>query len=680
MSRNDRVRVAVYSRVSTDEQVNKGISLGQQPEMVEKMLRDKFGPDGYEVVLSVEDPGLTGGFGPSVHDYKIATRSKKFRPGLKQILEAIETREIDCVAAYDLGRIYREAAFQLAFFTFVQKHGVRLVTVADNIDLDSASGVLSAHMMAVIAEFQRKQNNERIKANLDVRREKGLWQGTAPFGWRFSNEEERQAGVPRTIVPIEAELVVVRRIGELFLRGASEKKIADQLNSEGILHRLKKKDANLRHIELPWDWQSISNILKCCAHAGLVNMPNGKTRKGLHFDNRAYEPEVFERVGAALVGRRGQLRGVPKDRSDNLLTNLVTCATCGQGLQFVKSEGSEAYVCRGVRGRGDYHVYVPADLLLPAVLHEMRQLTTLPDLLRQGETQIKAMFAAEFSSDRLRQLNQQRARLDRQMDEALRQLREGLLDEPLFAKQRDEIRASLAPLISQIESQESARDSARANESRFRQALKALANFDEAWQGLVPAEKRELLRLSIESATVKDLTTHTELRIKLGPFREKAVVLPKRRAPNGLKEGGIKGLTERELAALWYAHKGVKPVEAAARMGVGASTYSTLTKRAMERVGASTVKAAAKKAEPWIRRVEHLLPLGPGKPCRRKPRNAITLAERVVGEMHRDGLTGAEIAKDMNLDKRDVEAMLERANKENVAGTGAGGSEPRRKT
>lgn len=667
MMATKQIRVGIYSRVSTEEQAATGISLVQQPEIVEKKLVDLYGATGYEIVLAEQDAGLSGSFGPSANDFERPTKSKKDRPGLRRILRAIGNHEIDVLAVYDLSRLYRKADSLLALFHFVRTNDVKLRSVAEDIELDSAAGELAANVLAVIGQFQRRQNNERIKHNLDLRREKGMWQGTAPYGWRFPTEAEREDGRPRTLTPVLDELAVVRRIGDLFLQGMREKRIADQLNAEGIKHRLKKKDSSGKHLELDWDWQSISNILKCCAHAGLVRQPDDSHGKGLHYEGRAYDPTVFHRIKESMGARRKQLRGVPKDRGDNLLSKLVTCGHCPQGLQFVKGQSSETdvYLCRGHRGRGDYHVYVPADLLLRAVLHEMEQFSTLPELRKQGEAQIKKMLASEMQDapDRIRELSQHKAKLTKQMDQALDHLRENILDRQLFVRQKDSINSELLPIEAELATLSSKRDGARFFEARLQRALKALGQFGETWQGLHPAEQRELLRLSIETASVRDLQTHNELRLKLGPFDEVVINLPKHQAARGKAATGIKGLTLRELAALSYVLDGVKPVDAAARMGVSAGTYSTLCKRAMKRVGVWSVKDAAKKATPWIRLVEHLLPKGPWNPHRRLSRNEVTIAERIATELHADGQPKAEIANAMGLEEEDISAMLNDAQK-----------------
>lgn len=654
------VRVAIYSRVSTDEQVANGISLSQQPELVERELIKRFGAAGYDVVLRVEDAGLSGSYGPSPEDFKRPTKSKKYRQGLRELFEAIEAGELDYVAAYDSSRFYRSSASALSFYAFLQKHSTKVLTVSEQIDLSSPAGELNAGVMAVVAQFQRKQSNERIKHHLNLRREKGLWQGTAPFGWRYPSEAEVEAGQAKTLVAVPDQLKIVRRIADLYTSGISEKAIADQLNAEGVKHVLKKKDPlSQAQLVCPWDWQSIGNILKCCAHAGLIRQPEGRYIEGKHFPERAYDPEVFFQIRDSMADRRTKLRGVPKSREDNLLSHLVTCRKCGQGLQFVRGQNPSAgaYVCRGYRGRGDYHVYVSADMLLQAILHEMEQLTGIPELMLAGQAEISSLLATEMreTPDRIRELNVAKDKLDRQMEMALEHLREGVLDRDLFRRQRDEIRKRLAPIEEELSSHESRRDSARLFEGRLQSSLKALSRFSDAWLGLTPSEQRELLRLAIEKAEVLDLETHNELHLKLGPFEDKVIPIPKQKFARKKDASGMKGLTFRELAALSYILRKVRPADAASSMGISRPTYSTLCKRAVQRIGESNANAAALKAAPWIARVGHLLPLGPGDGRRgaRQP-----LVAQIAVELYRDGKSVDEIAKGLELPRQEIAGFI----------------------
>ena len=664
MNMNEKVRVAIYSRVSTEEQATRGISLEQQPTLVENKLVELFGAAGYEIVLNERDPGMSGSWGPFVADLdKVPGRSKKHRGGLRRVLEAVRDREVDIVAVYDLSRIYRDLGAQINFVNFMASRRLRIVSATEEFDLSTAAGELQFNVLASIGQYSRKQNNERVKQNLDERKRRGLWLGTAPYGWRMTSAAEREAGAPKTIVPVPEQLSVVRRIKDLYMQGIREKAIADRLNAEGIRHVLKKKDGD-KPQEKIWDWQSVSNILKCCAHAGLLKLPDGTYGNGIHLSDRAYDREDFERIRETMAARRSELRSVPKDRADNILSHLVKCGTCSQPLQYARgaSDGDGgAYVCRGYRGRGDYHVYVSAEMLERAVLHEIAKLSEHPEIKKLAQSRIKGELAAlDDSGDKIRELESRRAELKRQTDEALGQLRRGVLDEELFKTQSGTIGRELRPIEVELARLHQARDGVRFYEARLHRATKALEGFQSVWDHLEPSERRELLRVAIEHAEVTARSTHNILTLKLGPFEGQQIDVPRNTAARGKADEstGIKGLTARELAALYYVLERMKPVEARRRMGIGAGTYSALVKRACERIGEAQPRKAAKKAEGWIRRTQHLLPIGPWKPIRRSSSRRPTALEVIVRELHRDGTPIEEISSQVGLPIVEVEQLL----------------------
>ena len=85
-------RVALYLRVSTDEQTTKN----QRRELVAAAKRH-----GWTVTATFEDAGVSG------------AKGRKDRPGLDAMLKAVTRREIDMVMAWSvdrLGRILRAGA------------------------------------------------------------------------------------------------------------------------------------------------------------------------------------------------------------------------------------------------------------------------------------------------------------------------------------------------------------------------------------------------------------------------------------------------------------------------------------------------------------------------------------------------------------------------------------------
>src|SRR5512132_3689999 len=120
------LRIAIYTRVSTDDQERDGISLEEQPQLVRQYLDRKRRAGSYQVVMEVKDAGLSGSYGPDTVAINPATNTLipkrgKCRPGLAQIFEAALDNEIDAVAVYNVSRLYRDQLAQMNFIGHLLK-------------------------------------------------------------------------------------------------------------------------------------------------------------------------------------------------------------------------------------------------------------------------------------------------------------------------------------------------------------------------------------------------------------------------------------------------------------------------------------------------------------------------------------------------------------------------------
>jgi site-specific DNA recombinase len=117
LSTNGPVRklAILYARVSTEEQVRKGSSLGQQLEAG----RDWATREGYEILAEVVDPGESGVY--------------LERPGLDRVRDLVEATPggVSVVWAQDADRITREPIHRAFLDDEVERFGTRLVALDD---------------------------------------------------------------------------------------------------------------------------------------------------------------------------------------------------------------------------------------------------------------------------------------------------------------------------------------------------------------------------------------------------------------------------------------------------------------------------------------------------------------------------------------------------------------------
>jgi site-specific DNA recombinase len=199
-------RAALYARVSTDEQVEHGYSLGGQ----ERKVREFAASEGWRVVEVIKDDGYSG--------------ADPYRPGLRRVKELAENGEIDVVVAARRDRLFRDRYYRLAFERDLKEYGVRLVALNDT-GHKIGDGVLDD-----FAEWEREEIAGRLHGGIrDMIVGGEIKAGPKPpYGYRFDD-------TGKMLVVHEPEMAVLRRIFQEMAAGASAGSMIRDLDADGIL-------------------------------------------------------------------------------------------------------------------------------------------------------------------------------------------------------------------------------------------------------------------------------------------------------------------------------------------------------------------------------------------------------------------------------------------------------------
>lgn len=93
------------------------------------------------------------------------------RPGLQQALDYV--REGDTLVVWRLDRLGRSLSHLITVVEQLQRRGVELKSLTEQIDTNSPSGKLVFNMFACLAEYERSLIAERICAGLEAARKRG---------------------------------------------------------------------------------------------------------------------------------------------------------------------------------------------------------------------------------------------------------------------------------------------------------------------------------------------------------------------------------------------------------------------------------------------------------------------------------------------------------------------------
>lgn len=185
------IKVATYSRVSTSHH-------GQNPEVQIQELRRYCHARDWEINYELVDHGYSGG--------------TIVRPGLKQLLDLVKSRQIDVIVVVKMDRLFRSLKHLVATLEEWQALGVQFVAVKDNIDYTTPSGRLLAQILGSLAEFEKSLLIERTMMGLDHARRMGKKLGRP----KTRNDEaiHRLRASGRSYTQIQKELKIGR--GSIF--------------------------------------------------------------------------------------------------------------------------------------------------------------------------------------------------------------------------------------------------------------------------------------------------------------------------------------------------------------------------------------------------------------------------------------------------------------------------------
>jgi DNA invertase Pin-like site-specific DNA recombinase len=153
-------RVAIYTRVSTDQQTTEN----QRLEL-ERVAQQR----GWTVTAVYTDDGISGAKG----------RDK--RPGFDTLCKDMTRCKFDMVAAWSVDRLGRSLQHLVGFLGDLQGAGRDLYLHQQAIDTTTPSGHAMFQMCGVFAEFERSMIQERVKAGLARAKAKGKRLGRKPI-------------------------------------------------------------------------------------------------------------------------------------------------------------------------------------------------------------------------------------------------------------------------------------------------------------------------------------------------------------------------------------------------------------------------------------------------------------------------------------------------------------------
>ena len=250
-----------YLRLSREEaQRGESSSITNQRMIVENYCKQ----NGITIIREFVDDGYSGG--------------NFNRPHFQEMLSEIENGKVNTVITKDLSRLGRDMR-ESSYFAeqYFPEHGIRYIAIADNFDSESEN--IMAPFQFAMNEVYLRDGSRKVKDVLKNKREDGLYCACPPYGYK---KEERNKN---HLVPDEITAPIVKRIFEAAAKGDSSRKIALDLNADGIipplkyrvLYRDKFSDKGASRSSDFWNYTTVKRILKNQVYLGHTLL--GKSKK-----------------------------------------------------------------------------------------------------------------------------------------------------------------------------------------------------------------------------------------------------------------------------------------------------------------------------------------------------------------------------------------------------------------
>lgn len=396
-----------YLRLSREEaQAGESASIKNQ----RLMITNYCSQHGLNLVRTFVDDGWSGG------NFE--------RPGFQEMMQELEKGRADIVITKDLSRLGRDMV-EASYYAeqYYPEHGIRYIAIADNFDTEHEN--IMAPFQFAMNEVYLRDGSRKVKDVLRTKREQGQYCACPPYGYK------KEKGNKNHLVPDEVTAPVVKRIFRQAANGDSSRKIALDLNQDGIIPPLKYRvlyrddfsEAGASRMSDVWNYTTVKRILKNRVYLGHTVL--GRSRKvSVKSKKKVAIPKedwaVTENTHEALVtqatfdlaqtnlGRGASCYQAYDHIRKSIFSGIAVCGKCGYSLcscgTVYKGEREKYWYLSCTHQRKD--IANPCDGvriryadLMEVVRQELSTLISLSD--EQVQAMAKAAVDREISEDSL---------------------------------------------------------------------------------------------------------------------------------------------------------------------------------------------------------------------------------------------------------------------------------------
>ena len=199
---NKNPKVAIYSRVSTEEQAREGLSVEAQIDKCKAFCQARD----WEVFKIYKDAGYSAG---SLN-----------RPALELLLKDSQKKKFNIILVYKIDRFSRKLRDLIMVLDDLKEKNINFTSVTEQIDTTSAMGEAFFQIIGVFAQLERGMVKERVELSFDRKIKFGESLSRAPLGYTYQNKK----------LVLDENAKKVKEIFEMWVAGVDYKEICQKFS------------------------------------------------------------------------------------------------------------------------------------------------------------------------------------------------------------------------------------------------------------------------------------------------------------------------------------------------------------------------------------------------------------------------------------------------------------------
>lgn len=459
--------VGIWIRVSTEDQVK-----GDSPQHHEARARHYAAAKGWTVAEVYDLAGVSG-------------KSVVEHPECKRMLQDLKRGHIQGLIFSKLARLARNTRELLDFADIFRSHEADLISLQESIDTSTPAGRLFYTVIAAMAQWEREETADRVKASVNIRAKLGKpLGGAAPFGYQWKDD---------TLVPDSQEAPVRRLMYELYAEHKRKKAVARILNERGLRTRDGSKFSDTTVDRLIQD-PTAKGVHRTNYTRSLGNGKAWALKPEHEWVLTPVEPivsqELWQQCNDLLDSRKTKAGRLGK-RPVHLFSGLVSCH-CGKKMYVVS--GSPKYACAACKNR------IPAADLEGIFLDELTNHLLSPT--KVAEYLAKANGAISEKTQLLDTLRKELQKVKGEADKTHELYLADGLTVPQFKERYQPLDDRKRQLEDEIPRIEAEADILKTNEFSTEAIMAEARNLRARWPKMSPVERRKIVELLVKDIVI----------------------------------------------------------------------------------------------------------------------------------------------------------------------------------